>query len=113
MHEMAIMDGMFKLINQQVEEHQLQKVTKVKIVVGVMSGVVPESLQMCFKIMAAGTPCEGAELEIEQAPLKAHCSSCGEEYEVKNMVLLCPFCGGKVKDFTSGRQLYLEYLEGD
>ncbi len=113
MHEMSIMQGLFSLINQQVEAHQLSKITKVKVVAGVASGAVPQSLEMCFEIMSQDTPCEGAELEIEQAPLLAECSDCGHQYQVENMILSCPLCGGKVKDFISGKQIYLDYIEGD
>lgn len=113
MHEMAIMNGMFQLINQQIAQHSLTKITKVKIVAGVASGAVPESLEMCFEVMSDRTICQDAQLEIEQTPLVAECSSCSNNYEVIKMELLCPKCGGKVKEFVSGKELYLDYIEGD
>ena len=38
----------------------------VRLRVGRLSGVVPDAMRFCFELVTAGTPLEGAALEIEQ-----------------------------------------------
>jgi cell division protein FtsI (penicillin-binding protein 3) len=41
-----------------------------------MTGIVDTSVRFCFEFCARGTVAEGAVLEIERIPLRAHCSGC-------------------------------------
>jgi hydrogenase nickel incorporation protein HypA/HybF len=49
----------------------------VRLEIGRLSAVVPDSIRFCFDICAQGTPLEGAELEIVE--------SAGQELLIKEM----------------------------
>lgn len=51
----------------------------VTLEVGKLAAVVPDSLRFCFDIYAKDTMIEGAELEIIEIPVRAHCRDCGDE----------------------------------
>jgi hydrogenase nickel incorporation protein HypA/HybF len=77
----------------------------VTVSVGPMSGVVPDSLRFGFEVASAGTPAEGAELEIVEVPLVTHCNACGAESETDDVaVLRCPQCTGTVT-VVSGNEI--------
>ncbi|WP_429162238.1 hydrogenase maturation nickel metallochaperone HypA [Desulfitispora alkaliphila] len=110
---MAIMDSMFKMIMDQAEQYQLKRVSKVKVVVGEMSGVVPDSLSLCFEILAQDTICQDAVLEIEKKELRASCNKCGIEFKVSRGNPYCPECAGALGEFVSGKELYIDFVEGE
>lgn len=111
MHELAIVDSLFQIINTKVKEHQVKKVIKVKLKVGEMTAVEPMTLTACFKVYAQGTVAEGAELVIERVPLQGKCRECTNVFRVHNYNFLCPQCKSRAIDIVAGEELYIEDLE--
>lgn len=111
MHEMSLMQGIFQIIEQTLTEHQVSRVTKVRLQVGTLTNAVPDSLQMCFSSFAKGTKVEGAELVIEQVALRITCTACGQTVEINDPIFLCPGCGSPRVTILSGRELKVESLE--
>ncbi|GAV25360.1 hydrogenase maturation nickel metallochaperone HypA [Carboxydothermus islandicus] len=111
MHEMAIVDSLFQIINAKVKEHQIKKVLKVKLKVGEMTVVEPMTLTACFKVYAQNTVAEGAELIIERVPLQGKCRECAHVFRVYNFNFQCPQCESRAVDIVAGRELYIENLE--
>ena len=113
MHEMAIVENMMGIIQEEMTRHQVSRLKTVHLVVGDLTAVVPEALNFCFEIYNKGTPLEGAKLEMDFIPLKGRCKNCGHEFEVKDMTFICPECGGKDIDVLSGRELYIKEIEAE
>lgn len=113
MHEMALMSGVFDIINTYTAEIPEKKVTKVTLVVGEMSNAVPEALEMAFTVFSQGTMAEGAELEIKEIPLTAKCPKCGWEGRIEKHTFLCPQCSALDIQILTGRELAVESLEVD
>jgi hydrogenase nickel incorporation protein HypA/HybF len=67
-------------------------------------------MMFCFELVAAGTVAEGARLEIEQPPGRAHCRSCGADFDLPDPILLCP-CGSADVQVISGRELAIVSME--
>lgn len=111
MHEMSLMQGIFNIIEQTLAGHQVNKVTKVRLQIGVLTNAVPDSLRMCFDAFARGTKVEGAQLEIDLVPLLIECTACGQIRELAEPVFLCPNCAGPGVKILSGRELKIESLE--
>ncbi|MBO8167695.1 MAG: hydrogenase maturation nickel metallochaperone HypA [Thermoanaerobacteraceae bacterium] len=111
MHEMAIVDSLFKIINAKVKEHQIKKVVKVKLKVGEMTAVEPMTLTACFEVYAQNTVVEGAELVIERIPLQGKCRECANVFRVYNYNFQCPQCESRSIETVAGRELYIENLE--
>lgn len=111
MHEMAVVDSLFKIINAKVKEHQIQKILKVKLKVGEMTAVEHMTLTACFEAYAQNTVVEGAELVIERIPLQGKCQECTNVFLVCNYNFQCPQCESRSVDIVSGRELYIESLE--
>ncbi|MFI7500985.1 hydrogenase maturation nickel metallochaperone HypA [Streptomyces sp. NPDC049687] len=107
MHEMSVALA----VVDQVAEAAAQAggvtaVRTVRLQVGELAGVVPDSLAFCFELACAGTLLEGAELVTEAVPGRARCTACAHEWAVGMPPrLTCPDCGGTRTDLFAGREL--------
>lgn len=82
--------------------------------VGVLSGVVPEALTFAFDVVSTGTAAQGAELTLETIPVLCYCSHCHSEFspkEASQWVYECPQCHSISSDIRQGKELELASLE--
>lgn len=107
MHELSIAAGILEIIHEHVPEDQRTAVRAVRVRVGKLSGVVPESLAFSFTALIAGTPLEQARLVIEDVPIRVHCDECGNEFTTEAYLFPCPACGGAATKMLSGDELHV------
>jgi len=113
MHEWSIADNLVKLVVSAAEKERLESVSRVVIQVGVLQQVIPESLEMAFSFLGRETPVAGAVLEIETIPLKARSRDCGAQTSGNDFIFTCSACGGFDLDILAGKELYIDYIEGE
>ena len=101
MHELAITQGVVDAVTERTGD---APVTTVRVRVGRLAGVVPDAMRFCFELVTTGTPLEGAALEIEQPEGRGRCRSCGGDFPLADLVLLCP-CGSADVEVVAGREL--------
>ncbi len=101
MHELAITQGVVEAVTERTGT---APVTSVRVRVGRLSGVVPDAMRFCFELVTAGTPLDGATLEIEQPEGRARCRTCGAEFALADLILLCG-CGSADVEVLAGREL--------
>src|SRR3954447_20919634 len=64
-HELAITQS---VVDAVLDRTGQRPVTAVRVKIGRLAGVVPEAMRFCFDLVTAGTPLEGARLDIDQPP---------------------------------------------
>ncbi len=111
MHEMSIAQGILDIALEAAEKNGGGKIIRIKLQVGEMTGVVPDSLTFCFGALAAGTAAAEAELLIEVLPLVAQCQCCNYQFSVERYRFFCPRCESADVKTLSGRELSVEHLE--
>ncbi|WP_406230620.1 hydrogenase maturation nickel metallochaperone HypA [Nocardia sp. NBC_01009] len=107
MHEMAITQSVIAAVCGHAAGRKVHSVT---VAVGTLCAVVPDAMQFCFELAAEGTVAEGARLEIEQVPGRASCRSCGADFTLTDLMVLC-HCGSADVDVISGRELRIRSME--
>jgi Zn finger protein HypA/HybF involved in hydrogenase expression len=70
MHEMSIAINLVEIMSNVLHEHGDPRLVSVTVKVGCMTGIVPESLEMAFGIVAEQTFGTVPELIIERVPVK-------------------------------------------
>jgi hydrogenase nickel incorporation protein HypA/HybF len=110
MHELAICEALVAQLSTLAEQHGWSRFSRVRVQVGLLSGVVPEALEFTFGAIADGTPAEGAELVLDKETGWFHCASCGE-LELNHFGFACPNCNGPLKLLRAGRSLHLCEVE--
>ena len=110
MHELSLCQSM---IQQVTEAAQGTRVRKVFLNIGKWSGADRGSIEFCFPLVAEGTIASGADLVIEEIPVRLACRSCGERMEIEQPVLQCAQCGSSETEIVSGREFFLTSIEVD
>ena len=126
MHELGIAQDLFKIVKEKARGNNLKKVTKIRIKVGVASGIEKDFLRHSFiDHISPSTFAEGAKLEFIKEPVEARCKNCGkkidtqdkftplEEKSLTGFTVGCPACGSVNIEIIRGRDIYLENIEGD
>ena len=107
MHELAITQSVVDAVTERTGS---APVACVRVRVGRLAGVVPDAMRFCFEMVAAGTPCEGAALEIDEPVGRARCRSCGADFETAEVLPLCP-CGSADIAVQGGTELRIREVE--
>ncbi len=83
MHEASITQAM---LNLALEHAQGCRITDIYLRVGMMSLVVPESVEFYFEYLSQGTLAEGAMLHFETVPLEMTCLDCGRQADLSDLM---------------------------
>lgn len=113
MHELPIVTDLIEILKTEAKEKKLSHIKSITLVIGELSSVIGESVQMYFDILSEGTPCEGARLIFKHRYAMLRCTSCGNEFEhIKGFD--CPRCGGEsVLIKGTGQELYIETIDAE
>ena len=111
MHELSVCQSLLEQVERVAADHGAERVERIRVRIGPLSGVEADLLRSAYPLAAAGTIAEGAELDIEPAPVLVHCVSCGAETEATPNRLLCGACGDWHTRLVSGDELLLASLE--
>lgn len=111
MHELSVIANLYEIMEEKAKEQGAKKITRVKLQVGVLSGVVPDFLETAFDIFKDDTMAAEAVLEIERVPLKILCMTCGLEKTSDGLIYICPKCGSNQIKNLAGTELILEKMD--
>jgi hydrogenase nickel incorporation protein HypA/HybF len=107
MHEMAITQS---VVDAVCEHAAGRRVHSVKLAVGELCAVVPDSMQFCFELATQGTVADGAFLDLDMQAGEARCRTCQQTFELHDLILLCP-CGSADVEVLAGRDLRILSME--
>lgn len=111
MHELALTEKMLKLVLAEAEKHQARKITKIKVSVGELSGIIEECVGYYFRLAAQNTIAAGAELEFVKCKATLFCPVCEGQFEKSPFDFTCPNCGGLGRLTGAGRECFVESIE--
>jgi len=111
MHEMSIVENLLEIIQRHAPTNGAARVKVIRLRIGEMTAVVPESLRFCFEVASEGTVAQGADLQIESVPIVGHCQTCNSDFEVEADVFICPNCDSLSVELTSGNELDVVNVE--
>lgn len=111
MHEVGIMQEAVRLALEKAAASGGTRVHCLRLRVGRMSGVVPDSMRFAFDMICLGTAAEGARLEIDEVPARCWCSRCQAEFPVVELLNECPRCHEFSNDLRGGRELEIASVE--
>ena len=107
MHELSISRAIVETANRHAAAG---RVLSVRVAIGALRQVLPDSLRFYFEIVARGTACDGALLDTHLVPARMRCA-CGEEWELADVCFTCPRCGGAEVTVLCGDELCVESIE--
>ncbi len=111
MHELSIAQNIIEIIQQHVPELEWERVTVVRLKIGAVAGIVPESLEFSFRAITAESLLSHTRLEIESVPFRIHCNACDTTTENEDGFALCGNCGSTDTKMLSGSELNISEIE--
>lgn len=113
MHELSIASEIISIVEQTMIRERLTRIDTVNIRLGALTGVNPDALAFGFEAATAETRLDGAELVIEQIPVRGICRVCNKDFEAREFVFICSHCGSSDLDITQGEELEVSHLIGN
>ena len=111
MHEVAIMTEALRMAEEAAAAQGAQRIVRIKLRLGTLSGVVEESLRFAFDVVGRETRAAGATLEIEIVPAACWCATCQAEFACADFFNECPRCHSPSGELRRGRELDIAAVE--
>ena len=111
MHELGVTESIINIALAKAAEVQANKILKISIVIGELSGFVPDCIDFYFESLSKDTIAEGAELDFDIIPAKFRCRNCSTIASPKGMLWTCPNCQSQSMEVIGGQEFYIKDLE--
>ncbi|WP_022670758.1 hydrogenase maturation nickel metallochaperone HypA [Hippea alviniae] len=116
MHEGAIAESIVDILKDTAKENKLNKITKVALKIGKMSGVMIDALLFALDALRnEESIIEDAKFEVVENDIKAHCFVCDKDFyfeELTDIVLVCPDCSMPL-EIIEGKEMEIIEIEGE
>jgi hydrogenase nickel incorporation protein HypA/HybF len=111
MHELAVTQSILAIVLEKARKVKAQRISEVDLLLGRLTGYIPECIELQFKILSRDTEAAGASLVFHQPPARLHCRKCDVVFESEVFDLTCPGCHTIEVDILSGAELRVETIE--
>lgn len=115
MHELALMVELQTLAEEQAHRAGARRIHRLRLRLGLLSGVDPEALRLAFAVVVANGSADGpwasATLDLEAVPARCFCADCDQPFTPIDVIHACPRCGRLSEQLLAGRELELVSLE--
>jgi hydrogenase nickel incorporation protein HypA/HybF len=108
MHELSIARSLLGLVRENVPDDASVKSVKVRI--GPLQAIEPDSMQFAWQAATDNTVLEGVELSMVFLSWQLHCRECGRNWSSENWSDPCT-CGSCRADPVGGDELTLESIK--
>lgn len=110
MHELSIAMSIVDICTEEAQKAGAEKVTRVEVEIGTLSGVETEALEFSWEAAIKNTLVEGAVLAIHKVEASAKCKSCQAEFPVDNFFSPCPSCKEFGFEILNGKELQIKSI---
>ena len=112
MHELGIVYHIIRDVENVARANGVRRVSSVTLLLGEVSGVVPDLLLDAWRWAADKKPItEGAELIVEPVAAVTHCEACGQDYATVEHGKTCPHCGSGDTYLLQGQEVMIKQIE--
>ena len=112
MHELSIAESILETANKTLENNPgNNRIDSIRLRIGLLAAVDDDALRFALEAITEGTLNSGMEIRIEKVYPQAKCFSCGNSFEVRDMIYTCPQCGAFRADLEGGDELEIVSME--
>jgi hydrogenase nickel insertion protein HypA len=111
MHEYSVVQALLHQCEDNAKENSADKITKVVVKIGVMSGIEPHLLEIAFNTFKEKTICEEADFIMNIQALKIECNECKQISELDKIHYCCQKCNSTDVNVIDGEDMFLMSLE--
>jgi hydrogenase nickel incorporation protein HypA/HybF len=110
---MGITAEVLRAVLDASEKAGATHVNSVRLTVGALTEVVPDSLQFAWEALTPGTLAEGSVLEIDETKGRSLCLQCGTEFEHDRFDRRCTACESFSTKVCGGDELRVDDIDVD
>jgi hydrogenase nickel incorporation protein HypA/HybF len=107
-HELSICSAIAKIADQAAAGRPVERV---RVDIGHLRQVVPDTLRHSWEMVVYGTPFEGVPLEVRAVAAVIECRQCGTQTELDDPIFRCGACGSTETTVVSGDELFVTSLD--
>lgn len=112
LHELGIVYHIIRDVENVARANGVRRVSSVTLLLGEVSGVVPDLLLDAWRWAADKKPiAQGAELIVEPVEAVTHCEACGCDYATVEHGKTCPHCGNGETYLLQGQEVMIKQIE--
>jgi hydrogenase nickel incorporation protein HypA/HybF len=114
MHELYIAESILRSVSASLPCNVgPELVTQVRVQVGQLDAVIPETLKFSFNAIKQSSGMPRAELHIERIAVRCRCHDCAHEFGIDLPVFICPECHRGHVEVLQGRGITLSQIIAD
>ena len=111
MHELSVCLSILDQVRSIAAEHNADRVERIELRIGPLSGVEADLLRSAWPMAAAGTIAVDASLQIDEVAIVVRCETCAAETPAVANRLVCGACGDYHTKVISGDEMILQRVE--
>jgi len=111
MHEVSLCEGVIGIVRAAQVRYGFDRLARIRLEIGALSHVEPQSLRNAFPSVALGTAAEGAELIIDEPAGQAWCADCNASVAIDRRGEPCPQCRGFRLLVQAGDEMRVKDME--
>jgi hydrogenase nickel incorporation protein HypA/HybF len=111
MHELSLAYEINDIVVQYVKAEQKKFIKSVRVRIGKLQSILPDSLIFCFEAINSSGNSIGPKLEIEPVPITVECNKCRSVTEIEGFVFSCINCGSTDIKVITGNELSVIEIE--
>lgn len=108
MHEIEVCEAIAGAVRQRAAGHGP---VRIRVRIGYLRQVVPDSLMFSWEMVTAGTDLEGCILDIDHVPAVVACTACSARTTLEFPVLACDSCASTDVELVTGDEFDLESFD--
>jgi hydrogenase nickel incorporation protein HypA/HybF len=108
---MSLAEGVLRILEEQSRSQGFSRVIAVRLEIGRLAQVEPESLRFCFGAVTRESLADGASLELIMIDGRGWCQDCSQEVTIGNHYDACPRCGSYRVEATGGTGMRVKEVE--
>ena len=105
MHELSIAYNVIEIVEEEAKTLNAKHISEVELEIGLVSGVIPETLKFALEAIVKNTMLENAKIIINSIEGKARCSTCSHEFLIDELYAMCPECNSFHFDVIQGKEM--------
>lgn len=111
MHELSVTQSILEIALRHARQTGARRIVRLNLVVGELSGIIGESVQFYWDMVARDSIAEGAVLSFERVEASLKCLGCGHVFPISGRDYACPVCGSDRVVAVGGDDFRLESIE--
>ncbi len=111
MHELAITQNILDLALDEAKAVQANRITKINLVIGELSGIVSDSVEFYFDFLKKDSIAANAVIDFKTVPAQLRCRNCLTNFAPQDSSWMCPNCQSPSVEIVAGRDSFVESIE--